>query len=72
MTIKYADGNNRSTSDDRDDIIKCLEADLGNDLVIYGGLVWTAVAAEEHPEDDGQYASAEILGDDGTRNVDFE
>ena len=41
----------------------CIDKDLGRGWVDANGLVWTAEAAEEHPEDPGVYASAEILVD---------
>jgi hypothetical protein len=70
MRIKYADGTARNTSDNRDDIINCLEMDLPDGYVIYSGLVWDS--EEDSENDDGQKAVAEILNDDGTRNSDFE
>ena len=69
MRIKYADGTARSTSDDRDDIINCLELDLPDGYVIFDGLVWDS--EEDSENDDGQKAVAEILNDDGTRNTEF-
>lgn len=70
MKIKYADGTARNTSDNRDDVISCLDTDLPAGYVIYNGLVWESEELSEN--DDGQKAVAEILNDDGTRNSDFE
>lgn len=70
MRIQYADGTGRNTSNDRDDVIKCLDLDLPDGYVIYSGLVWRS--EEESIDDDGVRAVAEIKNDDGTRAVDFE
>jgi hypothetical protein len=60
LEIKYADGTKRTVGD-RADIETCLTIDIGSGWVESNGLVWSRDAAEEHPEDDGVYASAEIL-----------
>ena len=71
MNIKYANGTTRTTSNRRDDIVACLQADIG-DHVIYAGLVWDEATAAEYPQDDGQKAKAKLYHDDGTEAVDFD
>jgi hypothetical protein len=71
MKIQYTDGTSRTTSNNPDTINACLQQDLG-DHVIYGGLVWTADAAERHPDDDGQHAAAKLWNDDGTEATDYD
>lgn len=65
MKIQYTDGTNRITADDRKVITACLHADIGAHAIA-NGLVWTAEAAENYPDDDGQHAAAKLWNDDGT------
>jgi hypothetical protein len=62
IQLKYNDGTQR-TIGSVSDITTCLDLDLGAGWVEQDGLIWTAVNAEAHPDDDGVYASAEILVD---------
>lgn len=71
MKIQYANGIVRTTSNCRDDIVACLQSDIGAH-VIYAGLVWDAETAAEYPQDDGQRAKAKLFNDDGTEATEFE
>lgn len=71
MKIQYANGIVRTTSNRRDDIVACLQSDIG-DHFIYAGLVWDAQTAADHPQDDGQRAKAKLFNDDGTEATEFE
>jgi len=62
IEIKYNDGTKRIIGS-ATDITSCLDKDLGKGWVDAGGLIWTSEAADEHPEDHGVYAFAEILVD---------
>lgn len=61
LEISYADGTSRVCTDDLQQVTDLLRTEMGCEPVILNGLVWTAHAAEEHPDDDGLHAYAEIL-----------
>jgi len=63
IEIKYTDGTSRLCSDDMEQVSDMLRSEMGCEPVIYGGLVWTDVAAADHPDDDGAHAFAELLID---------
>jgi len=71
MIIKYSDGTQRTTRNRRDEIVACLQADIGAH-VLWAGLVWDAKTASEFPNDDGQRAKAKLYHDDGTEAADYE
>ena len=72
MKIKFANGNEITTSDRRNDIVSFLEKHIGPNVVIYAGLVWDQETALRYAQDDGQRAKARLYNDDGTEAVDFE
>jgi hypothetical protein len=64
MKIQYTDGTSRITANDRETIESLIKEDIGENAVIYSGLVW---ADEESSQNDyGERAVAKLWHDDGT------
>lgn len=68
MKTQYTDGTSRITSDDREVIENIIREDVGENAVIYSGLVWADEESSEN--DDGAKAVAKLWNDDGSEFTD--
>lgn len=73
MNIHYSDGSRQTTSNNRDDVVRCLTShNHGRPITIYAGLVWDRDVALKYSSDPGLRAFAKLRNDEGTEAVDFE